>query len=187
VLVNTYLNLENRRRTPTNPFPLTHLLIQSTSSIWKQYVEHDFVKQLGQGTLNRSSFVHFIKFVSNFRGGLLLLVPILTLTLIFYLQARLSLSEILRSCIRVSTTFFLFPPSNTSTFPLPSRLLGAKSSTFSLIQSSTQVILDILHEIGTHKSFCTTFGVTPEELENTSESTATTAYGAYLIDVGLRG
>ena len=32
-------------------------------------MEHDFVKQLGQGTLNRSSFVHFIKFVSNFLEG----------------------------------------------------------------------------------------------------------------------
>ncbi|KAF8801414.1 hypothetical protein BYT27DRAFT_7261953 [Phlegmacium glaucopus] len=129
------------RRTPTNPFPLTRMFIQSTSSIWKQYVEHDFVKQLGKGTLNRSSFVHFIK------------------------QDYLYLKYYARAYA----------------------LLGAKSSNFTLIQSSTQTILAILHEIGTHKSFCATFGVTPDELENTPESTATMAYGAYLIDVGLRG
>ena len=48
------------------------MLIQSISSVWKQYVEHDFVKQLARGTLNRSSFVHFIKFVLRFSGGCML-------------------------------------------------------------------------------------------------------------------
>ncbi|KAF9239133.1 Phosphomethylpyrimidine kinase-domain-containing protein [Melanogaster broomeanus] len=50
-----------RRRTPGNPYPLTRKLIRSTARLWKEYVQHDFVVQLGKGTLNRSSFIHFIK------------------------------------------------------------------------------------------------------------------------------
>ncbi|TFK45533.1 hypothetical protein OE88DRAFT_1669126 [Heliocybe sulcata] len=47
--------------TPSIPHPFTRLLIQATSGIWKSYVEHDFVKQLGRGTLPRECFIHFIK------------------------------------------------------------------------------------------------------------------------------
>ncbi|KAG6842839.1 hypothetical protein H0H93_003242, partial [Arthromyces matolae] len=65
-------------------------------------------------------------------------------------------------------------------------LLAAKSPSFNSIQSATQTILNILAEIHTHKSFCATFGVTEEELENTPETAATTSYGAYLIDIGLQ-
>ena len=36
-------------------------LIRSNVSVWKQYVQHDFVKQLGQGTLSRERFIHFLK------------------------------------------------------------------------------------------------------------------------------
>jgi hydroxymethylpyrimidine/phosphomethylpyrimidine kinase len=48
-------------------------------------------------------------------------------------------------------------------------------------------MLHIVREIGTHKTFSAQFGVTEDELERTVESTATAAYGAYIIDVGLRG
>lgn len=98
------------------------------------------------------------------------------------------LSEILRSCIRVISrdTYSLLSFKNRHALLL-SRLLGAKPSIFALIRSSAETILNFLNEIGTDKSFCATFSVTPGELENTPESTATTAYGAYLIDVGLRG
>ncbi|KAF8162743.1 thiamine biosynthesis protein [Crassisporium funariophilum] len=129
------------RRTPTNPYPFTRMLIQSTSQIWKEYVEHDFVRELGKGTLNRASFMHFIQ------------------------QDYIYLKYYARAY----------------------GLLAAKSTSFTTIQSSTQTILNILHEINTHKSFCATFGITDLELENTSEATATTAYGAYLIDTGLQG
>jgi len=50
-----------------------------------------------------------------------------------------------------------------------------------------RTITNILNEINTHKAFCASFGITEAELENASESTATTAYGAYLIDIGLQG
>ena len=68
-----------------------------------------------------------------------------------------------------------------------SSLLVAKSTSFPLIESSTATILNILQEIGNHKAFCTKFGITEDELENTPESATTTAYGAYLLDTGLQG
>lgn len=52
------------RPTASNPHPFTRLLIQGTAGIWKEYVEHQFVKQLAQGTLPRECFIHFIKSVS---------------------------------------------------------------------------------------------------------------------------
>jgi hydroxymethylpyrimidine/phosphomethylpyrimidine kinase len=45
----------------------------------------------------------------------------------------------------------------------------------------------VLREIGTHRAFCAEFGVSAEELEQTPESAATTAYGGYLLDVGMQG
>lgn len=68
-----------------------------------------------------------------------------------------------------------------------SSLLAAKSTSFPLIESSTTTILSILQEIGNHKAFCAKFGITEDELENTPESAATTAYGAYVLDTGLQG
>jgi len=43
------------------------MLIRSNADVWKQYVQHDFVKQLGQGTLSRERFIHFLKFVRFYR------------------------------------------------------------------------------------------------------------------------
>jgi len=48
-------------------------------------------------------------------------------------------------------------------------------------------IFNVLQEIGNHKAFCAKFGITEDELENTPESAATTAYGAYVVDTGLQG
>lgn len=47
--------------------------------VWKQYVQHDFVKQLGQGTLSRERFIHFLKCATTVivPAGLLLLTPVL--------------------------------------------------------------------------------------------------------------
>jgi len=49
------------------------------------------------------------------------------------------------------------------------------------------VVIDVIEEIKTHRSFCQHFGIAIEELENTPESSATTAYGAYILDMGLQG
>ena len=66
-------------------------------------------------------------------------------------------------------------------------MLAAKSRNFTAIGSAVGTILNVIAEISTHKSFCAQFGVTEEELESTEESPATSAYGAYLLDVGLHG
>ncbi|KAG5641998.1 hypothetical protein DXG03_003798 [Asterophora parasitica] len=127
--------------TPTNHHPLTRMLIQGNASEWKQYVEHDFVKLLGRGTLPHSAFTYFI--IQDYHY------------LKYYARAY--------------------------------ALLGAKSTTFDAIGSATQTILGVINEIHTHKAFCASFGITPEVLENTAEEAATSAYGAYLIDIGLQG
>lgn len=49
--------------TDSNRQPFTRKLIQGNAKEWKEYVEHDFVKLLGQGTLPQGAFVHFIKSV----------------------------------------------------------------------------------------------------------------------------
>ncbi|KIP07501.1 hypothetical protein PHLGIDRAFT_511930 [Phlebiopsis gigantea 11061_1 CR5-6] len=127
--------------TRSNPHPFTRLLIQSTASIWKQYVEHDFVKQLARGTLPRECFIHFIK--QDY------------LYLRYYARAY--------------------------------GLLAAKSATFPQIKAATDTIINVVNEVNTHKTFCAQWGIGEAELLATPESPATTAYGAYLLDVGLQG
>jgi hydroxymethylpyrimidine/phosphomethylpyrimidine kinase len=39
-----------------NRYPLTRALISSTASVWKGYVEHTFVKELGKGLLRQEMF-----------------------------------------------------------------------------------------------------------------------------------
>jgi len=51
-----------------------------------------------------------------------------------------------------------------------------------------QSVQGILHEVSAnHRVFCTQWGITEKELEETPESTATTAYGAYIMDIGFQG
>src|ERR1700761_153513 len=57
------ISLISPRRTPGNPYPFTQLLINRSAATWKEYVAHEFVRRLGQGTLAPASFVHFIKCV----------------------------------------------------------------------------------------------------------------------------
>ncbi|TEB34011.1 thiamine biosynthesis protein [Coprinellus micaceus] len=127
--------------TQVNPYPFTYHLIQGSRQIWKEYVEHDFVKLLGKGILPKAAFAHFIKQDYHY--------------LKYYARAY--------------------------------GLLAAKSSSFGAIQSATETIMNVINEIATHKTFCQSFGISPEELESTPESTATTAYGAYILNVGLQG
>jgi len=47
--------------------------------------------------------------------------------------------------------------------------------------------MNVIHEIATHRTFCASFGITEEELETTHEATATTAYGAYILNIGIQG
>ena len=68
------------------------------------------------------------------------------------------------------------------------RLLAAKSTSFTVMATAMQSVQNVLDEISTnHKVFCAQWGVNEKELEETPESTATTAYGAYIMDVGFQG
>ena len=136
-------------------------------------MEHDFVVQLGQGVLKRESFLHFIKCVYQLSSNI---------HLILFIQARLPLPQVLLTGIWVSWSYFASSP--LSNFR---SLLAAKSTTFPAIGSATQTILNVIAEIKNHKEFCAKFGISEEELESTPESPATTAYGAYVLDVGLQG
>ncbi|KAF8172078.1 Ribokinase-like protein [Pholiota molesta] len=66
-------------------------------------------------------------------------------------------------------------------------LLAAKTTSFGQIESATKTILNVLHEVGNHKAFCAKFDISEAELDTTPEATATTAYGAYIMDTGLQG
>ncbi|KAH9972904.1 Ribokinase-like protein [Russula compacta] len=130
-----------RRPTQNDPYPLVRTLILANAGEWKQYVQHDFVKQLGQGTLSRERFIHFIK--QDY------------LYLKYYARAN--------------------------------SLLAAKSPEYADIAAAADVVLAIVTERQMHASFSAQWGVDLAELESTQESPACTAYGAYLIDVGLQG
>ncbi|KII89421.1 hypothetical protein PLICRDRAFT_160775 [Plicaturopsis crispa FD-325 SS-3] len=129
------------RPTASNPHPFTRLLIRGTEKVWKEYVEHDFVKLLGKGTLPRESFLHFIR------------------------QDHIYLKYYGRAY----------------------GLLAAKSTSYASIASAATVMLHVVRESEMHRSFCAKWGITETELDKTPESSATSAYGAYLLDAGLRG
>jgi len=75
-----------------------------------------------------------------------------------------------------------------SIFNRSHRLLAAKSTNFRAITAATQSVQNILGEVSTnHMTFCAKWGISEKELEGTPESTATTAYGAYIIDIGFQG
>ncbi|PFH53573.1 hypothetical protein AMATHDRAFT_137124 [Amanita thiersii Skay4041] len=124
-----------------NPYPLTTYFIENSQDVWKAYVQHDFVIQLGKGVLDKKSFVHFITQDYHY--------------LKYYARAY--------------------------------GFLAAKSTNFSAITDAAETVLDIIREIQTHKLFCDSFGVSAEELEKIQESTTTTAYGAFILDMGLQG
>jgi hypothetical protein len=68
------------------------MLIRGNAGEWKKYVEHEFVKQLGAGTLSQKAFTHFIMFVIS---------PLQLSSISPVVQARLPLSKILCSSLWV--------------------------------------------------------------------------------------
>lgn len=157
---------------PSNPFPLTSYLIENTASSWKAYVQHDFVRLLGQGTLDRKLFVHFIKYVPHESSNCT--SSELTRQDYYYLKYY-------------SRAYGYAHFQRYSYINPPASLLAAKYTDFTSISDSAQAVIGIINEIGNHRNLCRQFGVTMEELESTIESRATTAYGAYILDMGLQG
>ncbi|KAF8507992.1 Ribokinase-like protein [Gautieria morchelliformis] len=66
-------------------------------------------------------------------------------------------------------------------------LIATKSTSIHTMRSSAETMLAVARETDSHVALCKSFDVSAEELVGTNESPATTAYGAYLIDIGLRG
>ncbi|OBZ75462.1 putative hydroxymethylpyrimidine/phosphomethylpyrimidine kinase 2 [Grifola frondosa] len=66
-------------------------------------------------------------------------------------------------------------------------LLAAKSSSLDAIHAATQTIINIVNEVAMHKAYCAQWGISAADLEATPEEAATTAYGAYILDIGLQG
>lgn len=68
-----------------------------------------------------------------------------------------------------------------------SSLLVAKSSVDAEFAAAAETVLAIVKEHKMHISYCAQWGVDLAELERTPESPACTAYGAYIMDIGLQG
>lgn len=43
-----------------NPTPFVSFLVRSCKPVWREYVRHPFVDQLGKGTLPLAAFKHYI-------------------------------------------------------------------------------------------------------------------------------
>jgi hydroxymethylpyrimidine/phosphomethylpyrimidine kinase / thiaminase len=67
------------------------------------------------------------------------------------------------------------------------RLLASKSCAYSDLGAAAETILAIVKEHKMHILFSATWGIDLAELESTQESPACTAYGSYIMDVGLQG
>ena len=65
--------------------------------------------------------------------------------------------------------------------------MAAKSTSFAAITAATRGVGGVLQEVTeNHLEFCARWGISEKELEETPESTATTAYGAYILDIGFQ-
>jgi hydroxymethylpyrimidine/phosphomethylpyrimidine kinase len=65
-------------------------------------------------------------------------------------------------------------------------LLVAKSSTYADFAAAAEIVLSIVREREMHVAFSAQWGVDLTELESTPESSACTAYGAYIMDIGMQ-
>jgi thiaminase len=67
------------------------------------------------------------------------------------------------------------------------RLLAAKADTLPAVKSAATAILNIVTEQTNYVAFCAEWDISAQELDGAIETSPCTAYGAYLIDVGVRG
>lgn len=65
-------------------------------------------------------------------------------------------------------------------------LAGFKSTNIDAVSQSAQIVTHIRHEMELHLSYCSEFGISLDEINNTKESTVCTAYSRYILDVGNR-
>ncbi|KAF8313851.1 hypothetical protein DL93DRAFT_2137347 [Clavulina sp. PMI_390] len=66
-------------------------------------------------------------------------------------------------------------------------LLALKSSSFADISASAVIMQHVAREAALHESYCASWGIDAATLATTEEATATTAYGAFILDMGIKG
>lgn len=66
-------------------------------------------------------------------------------------------------------------------------LLALKSPSYADIAASALIMQHIVRESSMHEAYCSTWDIAPASLATTEEATATTAYGAFIIDTGVKG
>jgi hydroxymethylpyrimidine/phosphomethylpyrimidine kinase len=66
-------------------------------------------------------------------------------------------------------------------------MLAAKAPALSALTTAASAIANVVAEREKQREFCAGWGISTEELERVPEAAPTTAYGAWLVDVGVRG
>lgn len=69
-------------------------------------------------------------------------------------------------------------------FARANALASYKAKTMEDVAASAQIVAHIHTEVALHIDYCKGFGVTKEQMENSEESTACTAYTRYVLDIG---
>jgi len=117
-------------------------LIAAAADDWRDYCQHPFVEQLGQGTLSQDSFRHYL------------------------VQDYIFLKHFSRAW----------------------SLAVYKASTLEDMRSATTTLDALLnHEMTLHVAYGEKFGLSLDDMENASESTANLAYTRYTLDCALSG
>ncbi|KAJ5333907.1 hypothetical protein MYU51_018297 [Penicillium brevicompactum] len=69
-------------------------------------------------------------------------------------------------------------------FARSNALASYKAKTMDSIAASAQIVLHIQREMALHIDYCASFGLSKQEMEDTPETIACTAYSRYILDVG---
>lgn len=123
---------------------------------WKQYTEHEFVRQMGDGSLPVEKFKYYM--IQDY------------LFLVCSSSSLLEHNKILRK-IQIH-------------FARANALSAYKSSSLKDIGRSVQQVVTLQEEIKLHIDFCKEYGLEVEDIEREEEDQATTAYTRYVLDIG---
>lgn len=121
---------------------------------WKQYTEHEFVRQMGDGTLPVEKFMYYM--VQDY----LFLV---------WREFHVSLFSLMYRQIQ---------------FARANALSAYKSSSLVDIGRSVQQVVTLQEEIKLHIEFCKEYKLEEEDIIQEEEDQATTAYTRYVLDIG---
>ncbi|CAG8028682.1 unnamed protein product [Penicillium nalgiovense] len=131
---------------------------QDVQQVWHQFTHHEFVEGMGQGTLPIERFKAYL--VQDY---------------LYLVRQPLSmrLGEDLR-LIKIQHIGTICPKQCAC-------IIQGQEHEFN---SSTQIVLHIKREMALHIDYCASFGLSKQEMEETPETIACTAYSRYILDVG---